>query len=402
MPSEQIAVNVSSSTACSGTISVNSSYKITSVDFYGYGADSTNRYYSYTLALSTQGSITNYPAAQASGSAYLTADSYFYLGSVSCDLSSISSLMVGAKNISASGKKLYIGYVIVNYESIMPATSNLYVSYSASGASNVPSPHYISGTYDSSQGQYYYSGYLSSTIPTKTGYTFSHWSATGLSGNYSPGGLLQGWGPANDSVTFVANWTANKYTISYNANGGTGAPASQTKTHDVNLTLSSTKPTRTGYTFSGWGTSSTTTTVSYAAGATYTGNANATLYAIWKANTYSVKYNANGGSGTMSDSSHTYDTAKALTANAFKRPGYEFLGWATSATATTINYTDKQSVKNLTSTNGATFNLYAIWELMSNIRIYDGSTWKLAIPYVYEGGKWVLAVSKIYDGSWRQ
>ena len=83
------------------------------------------------------------------------------------------------------------------------------------------------------------------------------------------------------TVELGVNWT-NKFTISYNANGGSGAPSSQTKTYGVNLTLSSTKPTRTGYTFLGWSTSSSATSATYAAGGTYSANSGATLYAVWK------------------------------------------------------------------------------------------------------------------------
>lgn len=74
------------------------------------------------------------------------------------------------------------------------------------------------------------------------------------------------------------------YAVGYNANGGSGAPSAQTKWYGETLTLSSAKPTRTGYTFQGWGTSSTDTTVDYAAGADYTANKAITLYAIWKVN----------------------------------------------------------------------------------------------------------------------
>ena len=84
-----------------------------------------------------------------------------------------------------------------------------------------------------------------------------------------------------NSVSKVVSVTLT-YTINYNANGGSGAPGSQTKTHDTNLTLSSTKPTKTGYTFLGWSTSSNATSASYTAGGTYSANANATLYAVWK------------------------------------------------------------------------------------------------------------------------
>ena len=86
------------------------------------------------------------------------------------------------------------------------------------------------------------------------------------------------------------------YAVSYNANGGSGAPSSQTKWHGETLALSSTEPTRSGYTFSGWNTASDGSGTSYAAGASYTGNATLALYAKWTAVTYAVSYNANGGS----------------------------------------------------------------------------------------------------------
>ncbi len=82
--------------------------------------------------------------------------------------------------------------------------------------------------------------------------------------------------------------------------------------------------------------------------------------------TYTVIYNANGGSGTMSNSTHTYGVEKALNANKFTRKGYTFLGWSTSSTATKATYTDKQSVKNLTTTNGDKVTLYAVWQKNDN------------------------------------
>lgn len=146
------------------------------------------------------------------------------------------------------------------------------------------------------------------------------------------------------------------YKVTYNANGGTnGSVTSSTKWHDEALTLTTTGlPTRTGYTFAGWYTA--------ASGGTkvtsYTTNAATTFYAHWTANTYSVAFNANGGSGTMSNESFTYDTEKALTANAFTRTDYIFTGWATTATGNAV-YTDKQSVKNIAGSG--TVTLYATW-----------------------------------------
>lgn len=84
-----------------------------------------------------------------------------------------------------------------------------------------------------------------------------------------------------DEIAGASSETSTTYTISYNANGGSGAPAAQTKTHGVALTLSSTVPTRDGYTFKGWATSSTGA-VAYAPGASFTANANTVLYAVWE------------------------------------------------------------------------------------------------------------------------
>ena len=96
------------------------------------------------------------------------------------------------------------------------------------------------------------------------------------------------------TVSFNVNvpaWTS--YKVSYNANGGSGVPSSQTKWKDQTLTLSSTKPTRTGYTFSKWNTKSDGSGTSYSSGASYTANSAATLYAIWTENALTVNYYSN-------------------------------------------------------------------------------------------------------------
>lgn len=160
---------------------------------------------------------------------------------------------------------------------------------------------------------------------------------------------------ASKSITIKAK---PSYTVSYSANGGSGAPSSQTKWYDESLTLSSTKPTRTGYTFKGWSTSSTATTATWSAGGTYTTNASDTLYAVWQANTYTVSYNANGGSGAPSSQTKTYGKTLTLSNTVPTRTNYNFVGWATSSTATTASY---QAGGSYTKNSAAT--LYAVWEL---------------------------------------
>lgn len=164
------------------------------------------------------------------------------------------------------------------------------------------------------------------------------------------------------------------YTVSYNANGGSGAPASQTKQHDITLTLSSTKPTRSGYTFAGWGTSATDTGVKYSAGGQYTGNANITLYAIWtNAAKLTITYNANGGSGAPSSQTHLINTVSKISGAKPTRDKYVFLGWSTSSTATKATYIVDGQYTNNSFTNGATVTLYAVW-LKKSPNIYINSS----------------------------
>ena len=85
---------------------------------------------------------------------------------------------------------------------------------------------------------------------------------------------------ASETVTVTIG--AKSYTVTYNANGGSGAPGSQTKYHNTTLTLSSNKPTRSGYTFLGWSTSSAATSATYQSGGSFSINADTTLYAVWK------------------------------------------------------------------------------------------------------------------------
>ena len=148
------------------------------------------------------------------------------------------------------------------------------------------------------------------------------------------------------------------YTVTYNANGGSNAPSNQTKWYGESLTLSGTKPTRTGYSFQGWATSASATTAAYAAGASYTANAATTLYAVWKANTYTVSYNANGGTGAPGNQTKTYGVDLTLSSAKPTRTNYSFKGWATSASATTAAYAAGSKY-----TTNTAVTLYAVWEL---------------------------------------
>lgn len=175
---------------------------------------------------------------------------------------------------------------------------------------------------------------------------------------------------ASDAVSTV--WTTPaRYSVAYHANLGTGnVPASVTQNSGRSVTVArGSDLKRTGYTFAGWNTAADGTGTDYASGSTI--STGATLYAKWTANSYTVKFKANGGSGTMGDQSFTYDTAQALTGNAFTRDGYHFAGWALASGNTAI-YMDGQAVKNLS--DKGTVTLHAVWvEDVYSIRAYFSS-----------------------------
>ena len=146
--------------------------------------------------------------------------------------------------------------------------------------------------------------------------------------------------------------------VSYNANGGSGAPVNQLKHYGKTLTLSSTIPTRTGYIFKGWSASQTATSASWSAGGSYTKNAPIILYAVWEAVTYTVSYDANGGFGAPGSQTKTHGQDLTLSTVVPTRTNYNFKGWGTSASATSATY----SAGGTYSTDEA-ITLYAIWEL---------------------------------------
>ena len=200
--------------------------------------------------------------------------------------------------------------------------------------------------------------------PTKTGYTFKGWTGSNSTSANTSVSIVKG---STGNKSYTANWNAITYNVEYKGNNNTGgSTASSTHTYDVTKTLTANGYTKTGYTFKNWNTSANGSGTSYADKQSVTNLRNAagtyTLYAQWTPNTYYIKYNANGGSGSMSNSTHSYDAAKTLNANTFTKTGYSFKGWATSAGGSVV-YTDKQSVSNLTSVNGNTINLYAVWEV---------------------------------------
>lgn len=224
------------------------------------------------------------------------------------------------------------------------------IKYNANGGTGAPATQY------KKQGEILT---LRSTKPTREGYRFTGWATTPgpvQAVKYSPGG--QYW--LDEPATLYAVWveTTPTYTVSFDANGGNGAPVAQTKTKGTDLTLSTKTPSRSGYTFAGWSTSSTASSPTYYPGGKYTADASATLYAVWvKApSNYTVSYNANGGSGAPSSQIKTENVSLTLSSTTPTRSGYKFLGWSTSSTATSATYQPGDVY-----TVNASIMLYAVW-----------------------------------------
>lgn len=220
-------------------------------------------------------------------------------------------------------------------------------------------------------GVYSYSFYNSKSGQWSTYQTNTSYPVSGL----SPGIAYEIKVKARDKAGNISSeygiTARTPYKVSYNANGGSGAPAAQGKTHGTNLTLSSTVPKRSGYVFKGWSTSSNGA-VTMQPGGTYSGNANITFYAVWEvAQTYSIMFDANGGSGAPATQKKTQGVDLTLSSTVPTRTGYQFLGWTTTRDVFTTGGTFQP---------GGSFSmdyhvvLYAYWKKLQTYSIhYDAN-----------------------------
>ena len=200
--------------------------------------------------------------------------------------------------------------------------------------------------------------------PTRDHYWFEGWyENSDLSGD--PVTTTRG---SSGDKTYYGKWKPKKYTITYNT--GTDDIVIPNGSYDVENPVILPVPEREGYDFEGW--YEDPSFPGEPIESTEGSEGDKEYYAKWKAHTYTVVYNSNGGSGTMANSTFTYDTAAALRNNTFTKTGYTFAGWATSATGGVI-YTNGQFVKNLTSINGGTVTLYAKWKVNTYTVKYDGN-----------------------------
>lgn len=304
------------------------------------------------------------------------------------------------------------GYSFVNWTGSETSTANPYSfyiygnkSYTANASSATYLVQYKAGTYGSGTDSSVYKTHgtnltLKGAQFTRSGYTQTDWAsdAAGTVWANILGGTYQTDAPA----TFYPYWTPNIYTLTINPNGGTMYNGDSTTSSLFTTEFSygvltyignldsyegyqqdnrPTKPgyTCTGFTFSGGsGQQNTSGATFYFMGETpaaamvtasdtrswvfngnYAGNVTAT--AEWVGNTYNVVYNANGGTGSMASTSHTYGEGSSLRANSFTNSGYTFTGWNTKEDGTGTTYANNAVVTDLTPTAGGTVTLYAQW-----------------------------------------
>ena len=191
-------------------------------------------------------------------------------------------------------------------------------------------------------------------------------------------------------TVFTGACLARTATVSFNANSGTGGQtATVTATYDAAMpTISTTAPTRAGYTFMGWYDNADYTkgaqyyTAAGASARTWNKTANTTLYAGWKADTYTITYNLNGGTNaTANPATYNIETA-TITLGTPTKTGYTFGGWYTESA-----FTNKVTQIAKGSTGNKTF--YAKWTakiIPVTLRSYDDTTTHQTVYLKYDTG----------------
>lgn len=288
-----------------------------------------------------------------------------------------------------SGTSYYNQQSVINLSSTQGSVINLYAqwdtnSYTIAFAGNGNTD----GNTSSMNMKFDETKNLNANGYTKTGYTFSNWNtkADGSGTDYKNKQSVKNLTRVNGGTVYLyAQWAPITYTIRFNGNGATsGSTDSMSMTYNVAKNLTANGFNKTGYIFEGWNTNADGSGENYTNKQSVknlieTNGATITLYAQWKPITYTINFNGNGATSGSTDSmSMIYDVAKNLTDNGFKRTSYNFIGWNTKADGSGTDYSNKQSVKNLSTTNGATITLYAQWEydpelIVEECDVYSGT-----------------------------
>ena len=299
----------------------------------------------YTITFSgnsnTGGSMTNVSGIPCEGSTTLATNGYTRTGYTFTNWKTNVAVTANSSSVDANGSvadKATISNITSNITLTAQWKANTYtITYKDGGNAS------FSGTHESGYPTTH--TYGTETIlknATKIGYTFGGWYKESACTNKV---TSLGATAYTANITLYAKWTPNTYTITLNANGGSGGTESVTATYNSStLSPAITNPTKTGYTFTGWYSGSGGTgnkvigtdgklvvNVSGYTGANgvWTATENKNLYAGWTINSYTLTWNVNGGNaltGTYTKGSVNYGAAITKPENP-TRTGYTFLGW---------------------------------------------------------------------------
>ncbi|MDE6023888.1 MAG: InlB B-repeat-containing protein [Lachnospiraceae bacterium] len=257
--------------------------------------------------------------------------------------------------------------------------------YSSSGS--------VAGIIGNVDMNYMYTNFQQADVATYTlpeneykrkGYTFTGWNskADGSGKSYADEASIKASAKKNGQVTLYAQWTPTIYTISYVLDGGKNSSANPSNYTIESQTITLNAPKKTGYTFVGWFSDAAYKKAASGINSGSTGNK--TFYAKWIGNVYSIRFDGNGcTSGSMADQSFRYgNNAKKLRANSYKRAGYDFAGWNTSANGKGTAIADTglvgvgdDATAHLSKNQDAVVVLYAQWTVH-----------EYKITYVLNGG----------------
>ena len=260
----------------------------------------------------------------------------------------------------------------LNYTALWTA-ANYTVTLNGNGGKDVSA---VTATYDSV--------YPALPDSSRVGYEFVGWFTAAVGGEQVSAGDPV---TITKNTTLYAQWEAKSYSVDFDLNGAEGtAPSIINVTYDSMYTdLPEGIGTKRGHHFNGWYTApnggeriTSSTVVKIAA--------DTTLYAQWTPNTYSVRFDANGGDGIMSEQMHTFGQGLALVQGVFTKVGHSFAGWNTEPDRNGTHYEDEEVVINLSENHGDEITLYAQWSINS-----------YTVTFNSVDGTSVEAITQLYD-----
>lgn len=205
----------------------------------------------------------------------------------------------------------------------------------------------------------------------KTHYTFNGWNTQAGGGGtaYAAGATLT----IIADTTLYAQWKPVQYTLSYDANTGTGTvPASVTADYQTEMTAAAQGSlTKANYSFSGWSTAAGGGGTAYATGAKFSLTGDIVLYAQWAINRHTVTYYGNTQTSGTAPASQTVDhgtVIQAAAAGTLAKTHYTFSGWNTAANGSGTAYAVGADIPVT-----ADISLYAQWTINQYTLSYDSN-----------------------------